>query len=29
MCELGCWRMVLGSPVYSACGVVSMLHGVG
>ena len=30
MCELECcWGMVLRSPVYSACGVVLMLRGVG
>ena len=29
MCELECWWKVLRSPVYSACGVVLMLRGVG
>ena len=29
MYELECWGMVLRSPVYSACGVVLMLHEVG
>ena len=29
MCELECWGMVLRSPVYSACGVVLTLRGVG
>ena len=29
MCELESWGMVLRNPVYSACGVVLMLRGVG
>ena len=29
MCELQCWGIMLRSPVYSACGVVLMLRGVG
>ena len=29
MRELECWGMVLRSPLYSACGVVLMLRGVG
>ena len=29
MCELECWGMVLRNPVYSACGVVLMLRGLG
>ena len=29
MCEFVCWGIVLRSPVHSACGVVSMFHGVG
>ena len=29
MGKLECWGMVLISPVYSTCGVVLMLRGVG
>ena len=29
MCDLECWGMALRSPVYSVCGVVLILRGVG
>ena len=29
MCKLECWGMLFKNPVYSVCGVVLMLRGVG